>query len=261
MSFREFAVREGLSLDQIFNFDKTGLYYRLLPERTLATAFAKTADGRKRSKDRVTLGACSNASGSVKLPLFMIGKSSHPRCLKDINTSLLPFIYVGQRNAWMDTEIFTQWFHTRFVKSVRAALIARDVEPKALLLLDNCSAHPSCEELTSDDRQIRAMFLPPNVTSLIQLIDQGVLISIKRHYKKKLLQRLIVGDEEGTKIPDFLRRIDMKNAGEMSAQAWKENTPTTLRKSWQKIFPILPSESSFDEHSYSREPNEDSDDI
>ena len=114
----------------------------------------------------------------------MIGKSSHPRCFKDINTSLLPFIYVGQRNAWMDTEIFTQWFHTRFVKSVRAALIARDVEPKALLLLDNCLAHPSCEELTSDDGQIRAMFLPPNVTSLIQQMDQGVLISIKRHYKK-----------------------------------------------------------------------------
>ena len=53
----------------------------------------------------------------------------------------------------------------------------------------------------------------------------------------------------------------MKNAGEMSAQAWKEITPTRLRKSWQKIFPILPSESSCDEHSHSRKPNEDSDDI
>ena len=101
MSFLEFTVGKGLSLDQMFIFDETGLYYRycLLPKTNVFAAFKITADGRKRSQDRVTPGACSNVSGSVTLFLLMIGKSSHHRCFKGINTSMLPFIYVGQRNA------------------------------------------------------------------------------------------------------------------------------------------------------------------
>jgi len=51
-------------------------------------------------------------------------------------------------------------------------------EEKAILFLDNCAAHPSEEELMSDDGKIMAKFLPPNVTALIQPMDQGVLESI-----------------------------------------------------------------------------------
>lgn len=53
-------------------------------------------------------------------------------------------------------------------------------DPKALLILDNCSAHPSDGELKSKDGKVTAQFLPPNVTSLIQPMDQGVLETLKR---------------------------------------------------------------------------------
>ena len=46
---------------------------------------------------------------------------------------------------------------------------------KAVLVLDNCPAHPNVEDLTSEDGKITALYLPPNVTSLIQPMDQGVL--------------------------------------------------------------------------------------
>ena len=59
---------------QNFNCDETGLYYRLLPHNTLAGSFEKRADGRKKSKDHVTLNACANVSGSIKLPLFSLAK-------------------------------------------------------------------------------------------------------------------------------------------------------------------------------------------
>ncbi len=84
-------------------------------------------------------------------------------------------IYRNQSNAWVNTEIFAHWFHTNFVPVVSKRLREIGVEPKAVLLLDNCSAHPNEDELVSSDGKIRAKFLPPNVTSLIQPMDQGVL--------------------------------------------------------------------------------------
>ena len=61
---------------------------------------------------------------------------------------------------------------------VREKLKEKDLQPKALLLLDNCAAHPE-DELGSDDGLIVAKFLPPNVTSSIQPMDQGVFEAMK----------------------------------------------------------------------------------
>ena len=44
-------------------------------------------------------------------------------------------------------------------------LFEMGLEPKAVLLLDNCSAHPNDDELVSADGKIVAKFLPANVTS------------------------------------------------------------------------------------------------
>ena len=59
------------------------------------------------------------------------------------------------------------------------------------MFLDNCSAHASEDELVSADGKVTAKFLPPNVTELVQPIDQGVLESIKRVYRKSILRDLI----------------------------------------------------------------------
>jgi hypothetical protein len=73
--FQSFIEKENFSLDQIFNCDETGLYFRLLPDKTLASFFEKSPAGSKKSKERVTVSACANASGRIKLSLLLIGKS------------------------------------------------------------------------------------------------------------------------------------------------------------------------------------------
>ena len=73
---------EGFTLEEIYNCDETGLYYRLLPEKTLAARSENEAPGMKKQKERVTLIACSNATGSHKLPLMFVGKAQNPRCFK-----------------------------------------------------------------------------------------------------------------------------------------------------------------------------------
>ena len=40
----------------------------------------------------------SNASGTEKLPLFVIGKSAKPRCFKNAR---LPVEYAANKKAWM----------------------------------------------------------------------------------------------------------------------------------------------------------------
>ena len=81
----------------------------------------------------------------------------------------LHVIYKLQRNAWMNSEIFPEWFSKEFVPAVKRHQRLRNVRsPKALLLIDNCSAHP--DELSSHDGSVTCMFLPLNTTSLIQLI-------------------------------------------------------------------------------------------
>ena len=86
----------------------------------------------------------------------------------------------------VDATIFKDWFQNHFVPMAKEKLIELGVEPKVLLVMDNCSAHPS-EELNADDGSANSHFLTPNVTSLIQPMDQGVLEHLKRIYRKSLL--------------------------------------------------------------------------
>ena len=77
---------------------------------------------------------------------------------------LLPVEYCGQKSAWMSSEIFHAWFHNSFISTVCKELSSLGLEPKAVLVLDNCPAHPNEEDLNSDDGNITALYLPPSVT-------------------------------------------------------------------------------------------------
>ena len=92
-----------------------------------------------KQKDRVTLMACSNATGTHKLPLVLFRKSTNPRCFKNINKSALPVAYFAPKNAWINTDIFTEWFFNYFVPAVTKHLTETGLPVKALLLLDSSS--------------------------------------------------------------------------------------------------------------------------
>lgn len=113
--FRAKISEMGLTHDQIYNADESGLYYRMLPDKTLVASTEKSAPGRKIQKERVTFLIGANASGSHKLTPMVIGKAKSPRCFKNFAN---PFIYTNSSNAWMTANIFHDWFHNNFVKEV-----------------------------------------------------------------------------------------------------------------------------------------------
>ena len=57
---------------------------------------------------------------------------------------------------------------------------------KISLLIDNCPAHPSVSDLTN----VQLVFLLPNTTSVLQPMDQGVIRSLKAHYRGRVIRRL-----------------------------------------------------------------------
>ena len=57
----------------VFNCDETGLFYRLMPDRSLAIDRSDCRGG-KRSKERYTVMLCTNWAGTEKLKPLVIGK-------------------------------------------------------------------------------------------------------------------------------------------------------------------------------------------
>ena len=165
----------------------------------------------------------------------MIGKFAKPRCFKNVNMDALPVIYKSQKNAWMNSEIFAEWFKKDFVPAVKRHQRAQNIRsPKALLLIDNCSAHP--QELKTCDGSVTCMFLPPNTTSLIQPMDQGVLQAMKNHYKRKLLQKVICDqDLDPTQnIKEIVKQLTVKDALYMLAMKRKRRKAKMI-KSFQTL--------------------------
>ena len=255
---QELLESEQLTLDQLYNCDETGLNYRMLPNKTLAGRSEKDASAMKKQKERVTWMSCSNATGMHKLPLVLIGKSLNPRCFKNINKKALPVQYCAQKNVWMNSPIFSDWFHQQFVPAVTKYQNEKGLTGKALLLLDNAPSHPDVTTLCSQDGTIRAMYFPPNTTALFQPMDQGVLEAMKRRYHKALLQKLLLEDREGRSIIEFVKKIDMKDVVYMAAAAWEDVPPSTLVKSWKKL---LRTENSAEQSTSTTESEKDSDEV
>lgn len=74
IKFEKMVADEKLHPAQIYNADETGLNYKMLPRKTLASKLDEAAWGHKKNKERVTVLVCSNAEGTHKLPLLIIGK-------------------------------------------------------------------------------------------------------------------------------------------------------------------------------------------
>ncbi|XP_046564778.1 jerky protein homolog-like [Haliotis rubra] len=162
----------------------------MLPDRTLSMPEEKRPAGFKKAKQRVRVLLTSNKTGKHKLKPLIIGTSQNPRCLHHVNRSILPAVYAASKNAWMTAAIFQEWFFHKFIPAVRQYL--QRLEEKAILLMDNCPAHPPTTTLILHDGKIRAVLLPKNTTSLLQPMDQGIIQAYKSHYRRglKLVQRL-----------------------------------------------------------------------
>ncbi|XP_064467378.1 tigger transposable element-derived protein 6-like [Ornithodoros turicata] len=71
--------------EDIFNADETALFFKLLPECTLAVK-NDNCKGGKKSKERISVLLCCNMTGTAKLKPLVIGKSRNPRAFKNVRS-------------------------------------------------------------------------------------------------------------------------------------------------------------------------------
>ena len=128
----------------------------------------KQLEGRKQSKERITLAVCVNGDGSNKLPLLVIGKYKNLRCFKHANRADLSDTYWSNKKSWMTQTIFAEW-----LKAFDVHVIGR----KVLLILDNCSAHIPLAAILNIVilHHTTIMYLLPNTTSKIQSCDARII--------------------------------------------------------------------------------------
>lgn len=167
-------------LENIFSVGQTGLFYKLLPKRSYLSdsETRKTARGAKNmgAEDHVSAYLCTNATGSAKTPMALIGKPKNP---PSFGRKDPPLKYFSQANAWSDGWTFRRWWLEVFLPFVR-----RWTRLEVLCLVDGCSSHDLLED---PEGQVKVMAYPPNCATKHQPMDVGIIAATKLRYRTRLL--------------------------------------------------------------------------
>ncbi|KAG7211961.1 hypothetical protein KM043_011166 [Ampulex compressa] len=226
--FKKMIEEENINLENIYNMGESGLLWKALPTKT-ATGDEETNSGANLRKDRITIGLCANALGTHKIMPLVIYPYKNPKALK--HEVSLSVIFRTQVNAWMDRAIFLDWFEHHFKPCVQKYQAEKQISGKVILLLDNCEGHKISPGFQEDD-DFKIVYLPPNTTSLIQPINQGIIEKTKRLFRHKLLQRVLTY-ENG--ITEFYKDYTLKNCIDTLSISWSEITENNIRNAWNKL--------------------------
>ena len=86
----------------------------------------------------------------------------------------------------MTSATFKDWYLNCFIPTMKQYCAKKNIAFKILLLLDNAPSHPDLSNLCEN---VKIMFFPPNVTSLIQpMVCSSIELMI---YKKPFLSLLL----------------------------------------------------------------------
>jgi hypothetical protein len=192
---------------EIYNMDETGLFWRRMPNGGLS--YGKIT-GKKKDKTRISLVVTTNADGSDRMPLWIIGTAKTPRALRGVNFLSLGCVWRWNKKAWMRQDIMENWLRA-FYKRI-------PIHKKALLLLDNASPHVAGLKTTPPPGHIRVVFFPANATSIYQPLDQGIIQNLKHHYRKKWMRWMIAILDRGL---DPHVRMNLSYTLFWVNQAWK----------------------------------------
>lgn len=211
----------GYKPEDIYNADESGLYFRALPDKTLAFKSEKCVGG-KMSKERLTILFCTNMVGE-KEKLLVIGKAARPRALKNVPLNNLPVTWTSNKKAWMTRNIMTDWL---LDMDRRMRYQKRNI----LLFLDNAGSHP--QELNL--KNIKIIFLPPNTTSVCQPLDQGIIANFKFFYRSLILKHILSKIDCVASASDLSKSINVLEALYFIKKAWDKVTSNTIQNCFTK---------------------------
>ncbi|OAD79390.1 Homeodomain-like DNA binding domain-containing transcription factor, partial [Phycomyces blakesleeanus NRRL 1555(-)] len=155
------AIKEKIerySACDIYNFDETALFYAVPPRTTISH---QKFSGWKENKKRLTVGLLCNANGTDKY-----------KKQEAVDHGFSMYHY--NSNTWMTQSIF-HVFLCCFDRSMKVQ------NCKVLLILNNFYGHIVDYAPTN----VELLFLPPNTTSHLQPLDDGIIQAFKAYFKRK----------------------------------------------------------------------------
>ncbi|XP_075226823.1 uncharacterized protein LOC142327552 [Lycorma delicatula] len=233
MEFQEFLNSNFYIKDNIYNVDEFSLNWNSLPHKQFTTyshEIFTPKSSQKSSQERLTVMVCTNTCGSHKLPLLVVADPKHSECFKDLDN--IPVIYASKKSCVMDPEIFTDWYTNTFIPNVKR--INEGKPGRILLLLDNAQCHPYSEALNAIDENFSVFFIPLNIASFLQPVNQGVSDEIKQSYRKKIANFLLSNNDEC--ISNDRKNVIMKDAIYMLEEAWNGVSDQTIKEAWYKLW-------------------------
>nr|CCA25750.1 DNA binding protein putative [Albugo laibachii Nc14] len=90
----------------IFNMDETAYFYCASPTSTITR---NRISGRKQMKKRLTVAFSCSTDGSLKLPLFFVGRARQPSSFKSKSAEDLDLEYGNSPKGVMNTRQFQWW--------------------------------------------------------------------------------------------------------------------------------------------------------
>lgn len=166
----------------------------------------------------------ASATGEIR-KLIIIGHAAKPRSFRNINPKHLPVDWYSNKKAWMTGTLFKEILH-RFNSQMKAE------NRHIILLMDNASSHLKGLQLS----HIKVIFLPANTTSVIQPLDQGIIMCMKRHYKKLLMNYVIsqIDMDNLTTGSDIAKSVTPFMAIKWLSSAAKQVKKSTVIKCFDK---------------------------
>lgn len=220
------AIIARYELYDVFNWDESALFWRMVPNRTLAN---QRRPGRKLQKVRLTLNFCCNADGTEKVDLVFVDTAKEPVSFHGKNIENFPMRWWHQTSAWMDTKLSKKFIIFFWQQTYRRGR-------KVLLILDNLRAHTKAvKELKEENHRlfdsIRIEFLPENSTSTFQPLDQGIIQSFKLKYRAKWLKFY---SWEARRDKDPCKEVTKYHVMRWACHAWQQVDGKVLASCWRR---------------------------
>ena len=209
-TFSSLVKQKSIPLEDIWNADETGIFYKQLPRTTLTNQ--GPSSGWTHPKNRLSGLFAASMTGSKRRP-FIVG--SNQQLGKRIYDS---FDYNYNKNSWMTTELFNMW-----LEQWDNELIA--IHKQIHLIIDNCSTHKQ----TYKPRNITLLYLPAHCTSIGQPLDQGVLHALKAGYRELLLSHIV-----SNRKVDANYRMAFKTYINIIVEAWHDIEPSIIINCFKK---------------------------